>query len=289
MLTLPPAPDVAPFHNRQIAVLDCNQWPDWLDLNVSAKDILRSLPANSLDVVQVVGLRRCRNMDERPDRQRSRAATICCSYQQIRLASRYTEKADQLLQLGVAMKRAIFLVLITTCGGAAIGQVEDQKVRTNPNYQSHQPLGATSWPPAPSDPKNQRDFGDPPTREQSTSGYSEQEQYMQRSREWRRLQDRQQHPLATNLSGDPDARSYNPSSTSRYGKSRSYGGGSTYSAPPRPRYTPPASYGEAVRRDNSWLKPNFGSPPPAPRSTYSFSPTPSPSRRPTKQCMRFDC
>jgi putative SOS response-associated peptidase YedK len=53
MLTLPPGPDIAPFHDRQIAVLDRDQWQDWLDPNVSAKAILRSLPAGSLDVVQV--------------------------------------------------------------------------------------------------------------------------------------------------------------------------------------------------------------------------------------------
>lgn len=186
------------------------------------------------------------------------------------------------------MKRAIFLVLITTCAGAALGQVEDQKVRNNPNYQSHRPLGSDSLP-VPHDRKDDVAFGTPPEQPRSMNGYSEQEQDVQRSREWRRAQDRQQHPLATNLSGDPDARSYNPSSTSRYGTSRPYGDSSTYSTTPRPRYAPPSSYGEAVRRDNSWLKPNFGSPPPAPRSTYSFSPTPSPSRRPSGRCMRFDC
>lgn len=54
MLTLPPGPDVAPYHNRQIAVLDRKAWPDWLDPRVPAKDVLRQLPAGSLEVKQVV-------------------------------------------------------------------------------------------------------------------------------------------------------------------------------------------------------------------------------------------
>lgn len=53
MLTLPPGPDIAPYHDRQIAVLDRSQWGDWLDPDVSAKDVLHPLPAGSLDVQQV--------------------------------------------------------------------------------------------------------------------------------------------------------------------------------------------------------------------------------------------
>ena len=53
MLTMPPGPDVAPYHNRQIAVLDRSQWADWLDPTVPAADILRILPAGSLEVTQV--------------------------------------------------------------------------------------------------------------------------------------------------------------------------------------------------------------------------------------------
>lgn len=53
MLTMPPGPDVAPFHDRQVAVLDRADWAGWLDVSVSAKDILRTLPAGSLHVEQV--------------------------------------------------------------------------------------------------------------------------------------------------------------------------------------------------------------------------------------------
>ena len=53
MLTMPPGPDVAPYHNRQIALLDRGQWVDWLDPAVSARDILHPLSAGSLDVVRV--------------------------------------------------------------------------------------------------------------------------------------------------------------------------------------------------------------------------------------------
>lgn len=53
MLTTEPGPDVAPFHDRQIVVLPPDQWPRWLDPAVPADDVLRALPAGSLDVVQV--------------------------------------------------------------------------------------------------------------------------------------------------------------------------------------------------------------------------------------------
>lgn len=53
MLTMPPGPDVAPYHDRQVAVLDRDQWADWLDPTVPAGSVLRTLPAGSLDVVQV--------------------------------------------------------------------------------------------------------------------------------------------------------------------------------------------------------------------------------------------
>jgi putative SOS response-associated peptidase YedK len=53
MLTMPPGPDIAPYHDRQIAVLDRGQWADWLDPTVPAAGIIRALPAGSLDGVQV--------------------------------------------------------------------------------------------------------------------------------------------------------------------------------------------------------------------------------------------
>lgn len=53
MLTVDPSPDIAPYHNRQIVVLDRSDWGRWLDTQVSAKDVLRPLPAGSLRVEQV--------------------------------------------------------------------------------------------------------------------------------------------------------------------------------------------------------------------------------------------
>ena len=53
MLTMPPGPDIAPYHDRQIAILDRADWTAWLDHSVSAKAILKALPAGSLTVEQV--------------------------------------------------------------------------------------------------------------------------------------------------------------------------------------------------------------------------------------------
>jgi putative SOS response-associated peptidase YedK len=53
MLTLPPGPDIAPYHDRQIAILDRADWAAWLDPSVSAKTILKPLPSGSLTVQQV--------------------------------------------------------------------------------------------------------------------------------------------------------------------------------------------------------------------------------------------
>jgi putative SOS response-associated peptidase YedK len=53
MLTTEPCPDVAPYHSRQIAVLNRADWQGWLDPTVPAAEILRPLPAGSLRVEQV--------------------------------------------------------------------------------------------------------------------------------------------------------------------------------------------------------------------------------------------
>lgn len=53
MLTMPPGPDIEPYHDRQVAILDRNDWAAWLDGSVSAKAILKPLPAGSLAVEQV--------------------------------------------------------------------------------------------------------------------------------------------------------------------------------------------------------------------------------------------
>ena len=53
MLTAEPGPDVAPYHSRQIVVLDRAHWSDWLDPAVPASEILKPLPAGTLRVEQV--------------------------------------------------------------------------------------------------------------------------------------------------------------------------------------------------------------------------------------------
>jgi putative SOS response-associated peptidase YedK len=50
MLTTPPGPDVAPFHNRQVAVLPRDTWRPWLDGSVPARDLLGPCAAGSLKV-----------------------------------------------------------------------------------------------------------------------------------------------------------------------------------------------------------------------------------------------
>jgi putative SOS response-associated peptidase YedK len=53
MLTCEPGPDVAPIHNRQVVVLDRNQWSDWLDPLCSEKELLRPSSAGSLRVEKI--------------------------------------------------------------------------------------------------------------------------------------------------------------------------------------------------------------------------------------------
>ncbi|MEF0941350.1 SOS response-associated peptidase [Rhizobium sp. BR 362] len=53
MLTTEPGPDIAPYHDRQIAILERNAWADWLDPTMSAKSLIKPLPAGMLVVNQV--------------------------------------------------------------------------------------------------------------------------------------------------------------------------------------------------------------------------------------------
>jgi putative SOS response-associated peptidase YedK len=53
MLTTEPSADVAPYHSRQIAVLDRGNWASWLDPAVPAPDLLKPLPPGSLSVEQI--------------------------------------------------------------------------------------------------------------------------------------------------------------------------------------------------------------------------------------------
>nr|WP_294169821.1 SOS response-associated peptidase [uncultured Sphingomonas sp.] len=50
MLTTEPGPDVAPYHQRQVAVLPAAAWRGWLDHSLPAAEVLGPLPAGSLAV-----------------------------------------------------------------------------------------------------------------------------------------------------------------------------------------------------------------------------------------------
>jgi putative SOS response-associated peptidase YedK len=50
MLTIPPGPDVAPFHNRQVAVLPKEKWAAWLGHRTPASELLAPGPAGTLRV-----------------------------------------------------------------------------------------------------------------------------------------------------------------------------------------------------------------------------------------------
>jgi len=53
MLTMPPGPDIAPYHDRQVVILERETWADWLDPSVPAASLIRPLPAGTLAVEQV--------------------------------------------------------------------------------------------------------------------------------------------------------------------------------------------------------------------------------------------
>ena len=53
MLTMEPGADVAPYHSRQVAVLDRADWGRWLDHDVPARDVLKPLAPGTLLVEQV--------------------------------------------------------------------------------------------------------------------------------------------------------------------------------------------------------------------------------------------
>jgi putative SOS response-associated peptidase YedK len=53
MLTTPPGPDVAPYHNRQVVVLRPKDWAAWIHLTRPETELLRPLPEGSLDTTTV--------------------------------------------------------------------------------------------------------------------------------------------------------------------------------------------------------------------------------------------
>ncbi|HEX6376614.1 MAG TPA: SOS response-associated peptidase [Allosphingosinicella sp.] len=52
MLTTEPGRDVAPYHNRQVAVLPDDSWRAWLDGSGAARDLLGPCPAGTLQVAK---------------------------------------------------------------------------------------------------------------------------------------------------------------------------------------------------------------------------------------------
>ena len=53
MLTMPPGPDIEPYHDRQIVILDPSSWIDWLDPSTPAQQLIRPLPVGTLEVAAV--------------------------------------------------------------------------------------------------------------------------------------------------------------------------------------------------------------------------------------------
>jgi putative SOS response-associated peptidase YedK len=53
MLTTAPGDDIRPYHNRQVVVLPPADFGRWLDPQVPARDVLKPLPAGSLEVEQI--------------------------------------------------------------------------------------------------------------------------------------------------------------------------------------------------------------------------------------------
>jgi putative SOS response-associated peptidase YedK len=53
MLTTEPGPDIAPYHDRQVVVLERDAWAGWLDPSVPAQSLIKPLPAGALSVEQV--------------------------------------------------------------------------------------------------------------------------------------------------------------------------------------------------------------------------------------------
>jgi putative SOS response-associated peptidase YedK len=50
MLTVAPGPDVAPYHGRQIVVIERSDWGGWLDGSAPARALLRPSPAGTFAV-----------------------------------------------------------------------------------------------------------------------------------------------------------------------------------------------------------------------------------------------
>jgi len=54
MLTMEPGPNIAPYHDRQIVVLERDAWADWLDPSIPTKSLIKPLGAGKL-AVELIG------------------------------------------------------------------------------------------------------------------------------------------------------------------------------------------------------------------------------------------
>jgi putative SOS response-associated peptidase YedK len=53
MLPMEPGPDIVPYHDRQIVILDRSAWAGWLNPSIPANSLNKPLPAGTLSVEQV--------------------------------------------------------------------------------------------------------------------------------------------------------------------------------------------------------------------------------------------
>ncbi len=53
LLTLPPGPDVAPYHSRGVVLVGRDQWRDWLDPEMPSGEVLKPAPAGTFRIEQV--------------------------------------------------------------------------------------------------------------------------------------------------------------------------------------------------------------------------------------------
>jgi putative SOS response-associated peptidase YedK len=53
MLTCEPGPDIAPYHSRQVVLLDRRDWAGWLNGTVPARELIKPAPEGTLTVERV--------------------------------------------------------------------------------------------------------------------------------------------------------------------------------------------------------------------------------------------
>lgn len=53
LLTLPPGPDVTPYHSRSVVLVPREHWSEWLDPSIPSAEVLKPAPAGSFRIEQV--------------------------------------------------------------------------------------------------------------------------------------------------------------------------------------------------------------------------------------------